>query len=91
MNTVTRLWNIGEDGKRHLMNTISFSSRFHGFKAPRDLHLEEQRIKCAKMILDGWISCGQMKGTWEIEHGKPDPVVFSKMTDDILKGKSDVF
>lgn len=91
MNTVTRLWHIGEDGKRRLMNTITSTSRFFGFNAPPNLHLEEQRTKCAEIIRDGWIQCGQMKGTWKIEQGKHDPVVFSKMADDILRGKSDVF
>lgn len=91
MNSVTRLWHTDESGNRRLMNTITSTSQFFGFTAPRNLHLEEQRTKCAEIIRDGWIQCGQMKGTWEIEQGKPDPVVFSKMADDILRGKSDVF
>lgn len=91
MNTVTRLWHIDEKGNRRLMNTITSTSQFFGFRTPRNMHLEEQRTKCAEIIRDGWIQCGRMKGTWEIEQGKSDPIVFSKMADDILKGKSDVF
>ena len=91
MNSVTRLWHIDEGGKRRLMNTITGSSQFFGFTPPRNLHLEEQRTKCAEIIRDGWIQCGQMKGTWKIEQGKHDPVVFSKMADDILRGKEHVF
>lgn len=83
---VTRLWYIEPNGKRRLMNTISSSSQFFSFKAPNNLHLEEQRIKCAEMIRDGWVQNGGMhQGSWEIEQGKSDPVVFSKMTDDILR------
>lgn len=82
---VTRLWYIEPNGKRRLMNTISSGSQFFSFKAPNNLHLEEQRAKCAEIIKRGWIEQGGMtQGTWEIEQGKSDPVVFSKMTDDIL-------
>lgn len=88
MNSVTRLWHISEDGKRTLMNTITSTSQFFGFTAPRNLHLEEQRTKCAEIIRDGWINQGSMKGTWEIEQGKPDPVVFSKMADDLLTSRT---
>lgn len=91
MNTVTRLWHIDEKGNRRLMNTITGSSMFFGFRTPRNLHLEEQRTKCAEMIRDGWIQCGQMDGKWEIEQGKSDPIVFSKMTDDLLREKEHVF
>lgn len=93
MNGATRLWHTDRNGRRFLMSTITSSSWFKGFNAPKDLGKPENRFKCAEIIRDGWIQCGQMNdGTWEIEEGKRDPIVFSKMTNEILmKGREDVF
>lgn len=83
-NTVTRLFHINQDGKRYVMNTITATSKFHGFNTPKDLYLESQRQICAEIIRDGWIVNGQMKGTWEIVHGQPDPNEFSKVTEELM-------
>lgn len=88
---VTTLWFTDKDGKRRLMNTISPSSLFFGFKAPNNLHLLEQRVKCAEILRDGWINQGGMSGLWEIEHGESEPIVLSKMADDLLRGNEHVF
>ena len=88
---VTRLWFTDKNGQRRLMNTIHASSLFFGFNAPKNLHLKEQRVKCAEILRDGWINQGQMSGTWEIEEGESDAIVLSKMVDDLLRGKEHVF
>ena len=84
LNSVVRLWHIAPDGKRRLFNTISSSSQFFGFRTPNNMHLLENRIKCAEILRDGWVQCNQYPGKWEIETGKPDQVVLSKMTSDII-------
>lgn len=89
MNTVTRLWHIGEDGKRRLMNTIDAGSVFFGFPSPRNLHLEEQRVKAAEILRDGWINQGRMRGKFIIEHGKPDQRSMSKMTEELMTRRKD--
>lgn len=78
-STETQLWYIGEDGRRRLMNTIKAGSRFFGFKAPDDLHLEENRQKCAEILRDGWRNQGGMiHGKWEIKHVVAKELFFAR-------------
>lgn len=81
---VTRLWYIHPDGKRKLFNEISATSVFR-FNIS-NLHLEEQRTKCAEILKRGWIEQGGLyEGSWKIEHGISEPVRFSKLTQQILE------
>ena len=82
---VTRLWHVDDNGRRRLYATIQAGSQFFGFQAPKNLHLLEQRVKCAEILRDGWINQGGItQGTWVIEHGVSEGIKFSKMTEELL-------
>lgn len=68
---LTRLYATLPNGHRRLMAEIGAASKYFGFNAPSDLHLEENRTKCAILIRDGWIHNGGMhECKWEIEQGR---------------------
>ena len=71
------------DGR--LMNTISPGSKFKTIPNART-DTPEQREAIAKNLMEGWIqNAGYERGLFRIEHGKTDPMVLSKMTQDIIR------
>lgn len=72
----TRLYYQGR-----LMNTITPTSSFFSFNAPADLYKQENQMKCAIILRDGWVhNAGHDINDFEILTGDEEPVKFSKMT-----------
>lgn len=85
----TQLW---YDGK--LMNEITSASKF---KTMPNINLStpENREKAARIQMDGWIhNAGYDRTKFKIVHTKTQPIVLSKMTQEIIRKsreKIDVF
>lgn len=79
MANATRLY---YDGK--LMNTITSTSKFKTMPNVK-LDTPEDRENAARIQMQGWVqNAGYDPALFEIIHGKSNPLVFSKMTSDIL-------
>lgn len=76
----TQLW---YDGK--LMNEITSTSKF---KTMLNINLitPENREKAARIQMDGWIhNAGYDRTKFKIVHTKTQPIVLSKMTQEIIR------
>lgn len=76
----TQLW---YDGK--LMNEITSTSKF---KTMLNINLitPENREKAARIQMDGWIhNAGYDRTKFKIVHMKTQPIVLSKMTQEIIR------
>lgn len=80
MADATRLY---YDGK--LMLTITFTSKFKTMPGIK-LDTAEDRKNAALIQKQGWVqNAGYDPTLFSIVHGKSDPVVFSKMTNDLIR------
>lgn len=80
MADATRLY---YDGR--LMLTITSTSKFKTMPGIK-LDTPEQREEAALIQKQGWVqNASYDPAKFEIVHGKSDPVVFSKMTNDLIR------
>jgi len=80
MADCTQLW---YDGR--LMNEITSGSRFKTIPNAK-VDTPEQREEVAKNLMDGWVQNGSLdRSKFEIRHAKTQPVVLSRMTNEIIR------